>query len=189
MRKFASVLVVLALAVMMAPAVSAQAPSQDSVVGSGTMDRGKSFEIDVRSGPSGENVSGTATVDSVVGVLSGSASCLSVRDHEAIFNVPGTLLGLVTFRVIDNAELGIPFPDVVAFFPSPFRSPSDCSPLFISGDLVETGDIAVVDAPPFPTSKAQCKNGGWRNFPGFKNQGDCVSFVATNGKNPPERTG
>jgi hypothetical protein len=24
-----------------------------------------------------------------------------------------------------------------------------------------------------------------RNFPGFKNQGDCVSFVATGGKNLP----
>jgi hypothetical protein len=30
-----------------------------------------------------------------------------------------------------------------------------------------------------PTSRDQCKNGGWRNFTGFKNQGDCVSFVAT----------
>jgi hypothetical protein len=36
-----------------------------------------------------------------------------------------------------------------------------------------------------PTTKEECKNGGWRNFPGFKNQGDCVSFVATGGKNPP----
>jgi hypothetical protein len=38
---------------------------------------------------------------------------------------------------------------------------------------------------PLATSTDQCKNGGWRNFPGFKNQGDCVSFVATNGKNQP----
>lgn len=38
---------------------------------------------------------------------------------------------------------------------------------------------------PVPTSKDQCKNGGWRNFPQFKNQGDCVSSVATGGKNPP----
>jgi hypothetical protein len=39
-----------------------------------------------------------------------------------------------------------------------------------------------------PTTKDQCKNGGWANFtnPGtFKNQGDCVSFVATGGKNGP----
>jgi hypothetical protein len=39
--------------------------------------------------------------------------------------------------------------------------------------------------PARPTLKDQCKNGGWRNYPGFKNQGDCVSFVATKGKNPP----
>jgi len=38
-----------------------------------------------------------------------------------------------------------------------------------------------------PTNIDQCKNGGWQNFfaPSFKNQGDCVSFVATHGKNPP----
>jgi hypothetical protein len=37
-----------------------------------------------------------------------------------------------------------------------------------------------------PISKDQCKNGGWRSFsnPSFKNQGDCVSFVATGGRNP-----
>ena len=27
-----------------------------------------------------------------------------------------------------------------------------------------------------PTSKAQCKNGGWKQF-GFKNQGQCIAFV------------
>lgn len=36
--------------------------------------------------------------------------------------------------------------------------------------------------------KDQCKNGGWRDFTGppgpFKNQGDCVSFFATGGRNP-----
>jgi hypothetical protein len=36
-----------------------------------------------------------------------------------------------------------------------------------------------------PTSRHDCENGGWSNFPVFKNQGDCVSFVATGGKNPP----
>ena len=38
---------------------------------------------------------------------------------------------------------------------------------------------------PLPTSKDQCKKGGWQSFGVFKNQGDCVSFVATGGKNPP----
>ena len=40
--------------------------------------------------------------------------------------------------------------------------------------------------PPMPTTKDQCKNGGWQNYgTTFKNQGDCVSFVATGGKNEP----
>jgi hypothetical protein len=44
----------------------------------------------------------------------------------------------------------------------------------------------VVGSPTSPTSKDQCKNGGWQNFnPTFKNQGDCVSNVATGGKNAP----
>jgi hypothetical protein len=36
-----------------------------------------------------------------------------------------------------------------------------------------------------PASKDECKNGGWQQFnsPTFKNQGDCVSFVATGGRN------
>jgi hypothetical protein len=37
----------------------------------------------------------------------------------------------------------------------------------------------VRDAPTLPSTKEQCKNGGWRTFGVFKNQGDCVSFVAT----------
>jgi hypothetical protein len=44
----------------------------------------------------------------------------------------------------------------------------------------------VVGSPTSPTNKDECKNGGWQNYnPTFKNQGDCVSFVATGGKNPP----
>lgn len=35
-----------------------------------------------------------------------------------------------------------------------------------------------------PTDKNQCKKGGWKTFsnPTFKNQGDCVSYVASDGK-------
>ena len=37
-----------------------------------------------------------------------------------------------------------------------------------------------------PTTKDQCKNDGWKTYGStFKNQGDCVSFVATAGKNQP----
>jgi hypothetical protein len=44
--------------------------------------------------------------------------------------------------------------------------------------------IEFSQTPPMPTDKAQCKNDGWRSY-AFKNEGDCVSFIATDGKNPP----
>ena len=46
-------------------------------------------------------------------------------------------------------------------------------------------DVFVAKIATLPTSTDQCKNGGWKTFGVFKNQGDCVSFVATKGKNPP----
>ena len=36
--------------------------------------------------------------------------------------------------------------------------------------------IAVTPAQ-VPANKDQCKNGGWRNFPQFKNLGQCIAFV------------
>ena len=44
--------------------------------------------------------------------------------------------------------------------------------------------------PTLPTTTDQCRDGGWQSFLNqgvrvFKNQGDCVSYVATKGKNPP----
>lgn len=38
-----------------------------------------------------------------------------------------------------------------------------------------------------PTTKDDCKKGGWKTYtePTFRNQGDCVSFVATGGRNGP----
>jgi hypothetical protein len=48
----------------------------------------------------------------------------------------------------------------------------------------------VYDFEPYAVAsdKDQCKNGGWQTYKdasgnGFKNQGDCVSYVATHGKN------
>jgi hypothetical protein len=47
------------------------------------------------------------------------------------------------------------------------------------------GALAFGDPRCLPTRKEECKNGGWRTFGVFKNQGDCVSFVATRGRNQP----
>jgi len=48
---------------------------------------------------------------------------------------------------------------------------------------------ASVGSPTSPQSREDCKNGGWTNLTdanghAFKNQGDCVSYFATKGKNP-----
>jgi hypothetical protein len=55
-------------------------------------------------------------------------------------------------------------------------------------DTVTIADNDGSGPPPvgtMPTSKDQCKKDGWQTFGVFKNQGDCVSWVATTGKNPP----
>jgi hypothetical protein len=46
----------------------------------------------------------------------------------------------------------------------------------------------VVSAP--PTTKSACKNGGWKSFtnPSFKNQGQCVSYVAHHTKHGKSHT-
>jgi hypothetical protein len=50
---------------------------------------------------------------------------------------------------------------------------------------VDRNDDGIRDTAP-PTDKDQCKGNGWRSFnnPSFKNQGDCVSYVSTGGRNP-----
>ena len=54
------------------------------------------------------------------------------------------------------------------------------------GEIIVTGGPSptptATPAPAAPTSKDQCKNGGWQNFTfphPFKNQGDCIQFVNT----------
>jgi hypothetical protein len=55
--------------------------------------------------------------------------------------------------------------------------------LLVYRDLLQ--DFTVTDAQALLATKDQCKNGGWQTYGVFKNQGDCVSYVATKGKNPP----
>jgi hypothetical protein len=51
---------------------------------------------------------------------------------------------------------------------------------FFLGDVFRgTGGLTVQDCALQPVRKEECKNGGWRNFTGFKNQGQCVAFVAS----------
>jgi hypothetical protein len=164
-----------------------------------------SITVDVESGPVGENPTGTVDLRSL-GMSPGSsvittseATCLSVSGRVAIIGLTGTGLqnpvlsfvaGLV--RVVDAGGLDsgadtfefayqrgpfsgppLPGPTSCSTFPGTF--PRD--PFFFPDFTNETGDVVVTDAQPSPTSKDQCRNGGWRNFPQFKNQGQCNAFV------------
>lgn len=53
-----------------------------------------------------------------------------------------------------------------------------------SGYVVE---FPPVTESPMPVAQSDCMKGGWERYGVFKNQGDCVSFVATKGKNQPAR--
>jgi hypothetical protein len=68
-------------------------------------------------------------------------------------------------------------------FPGDFATPVIRGGGFTQNFVSSEGPIA--EPPPVPTSQDQCKKDGWRTYGIFKNQGDCVSFVATHGKNEP----
>lgn len=56
-------------------------------------------------------------------------------------------------------------------------------------DVDGDGQGTACDSVEMPKSEDECKDGGWREFHDgtsrFKNQGDCVSWVATEGRNEP----
>jgi hypothetical protein len=179
MRRLLAVLV--AGVVCSLPSVAAgQVPTADSVTGRGTFTGGLEFRFDAHSGPSGENPTGTVTL----GFFEpGAVTCLHVEGNIAFIqiNTP-TFQFPVTMKVTDGT------PDRVDSAPASGQ-PGPCGgAAAVVVQQVATGDIVVTDAAPLPTSKDQCKNGGWRTYGVFKNQGDCVSFVATGGKNPPARS-
>jgi hypothetical protein len=215
MRSFTPASLAVAVAVLLAPAAVAQVPPGDSVTGD-LFDQRETgiqvFGVDARSGPSGENPAGTASWH-VGGGLGPSwnveVTCLAVDDSRAVVGFSGTVsffgmllptAGLI--RVVDGGgpasgqdsfdwaerqgeDGGSPIPGPVdcSSFPSVF-GPSTGGPGFNRSG----GNLVVTDTKPVPATKGVCKNGGWRTFGIFKNQGDCVSFVATGGKNPPAGT-
>src|SRR3954447_17103613 len=69
--------------------------------------------------------------------------------------------------------------------PGPGRTVALSVPAGVSLDLNESANLRPGESSPPPLTKDQCKNGGWRNASQFKNQGDCISFVASGAKNPP----
>jgi hypothetical protein len=165
------------------------------------------YLFDVHSGPAGENASGTVTfvhgerLGLTVDV--GTVTCLAVHGQTASIGVnfaglgpPGEHLDPPHSAIVFVADLGGAGEDrlsVQDLASGPGTAPSVCPPsppIMTLGPtypssfyyVVPGESVTVTDAqPPLPTSKDQCKQGGWAQF-GFKNEGQCVAFVERGAK-------
>jgi hypothetical protein len=192
-----TVIVAAALAVPSASSAQmpAPGPTQDSVVGQATiLSQFRGFGVDAHSNPDGSNPSGTADAGArSTYSVSGHVTCMTVVGNRATvgfavdsgFSVFGNHGHLIF--VEDNGSPGAGRDlanDVEAAIPPtscPAPTDEDLVPfpfIPIRPQPIEAGDITVVDAPLRPASKDQCRRNGWRDFPDFKNQGQCIAFVA-----------
>jgi hypothetical protein len=183
------------LSAVAAAPVAAQGPAGDSVTGTITEGSGRSqitWTFNVASGPSGE--SPTGTIDAVF--LLGPAptfqvTCLQVADNRAVIGGHqggGVGVEVQVYLVVVDEPGDAQDRIVSSFYIDEPLAPATCADYDAQSPFEpnpgQSGSVVVTDAPPLPTSKDQCNNGGWRTY-GFKNQGQCVSFVATGGKKQP----
>ena len=173
-----------------------QPADRDFVTGAwGSEDLEPQFVIffDASSGPSGRNPTGTVTFVLDFGGIPDvspagyTVTCLKVSGNRAA--VGGVLAyhqggppppPSVVFYVEDGVD-GAPDRTLINGLESS-SPPTTCPDPLPAGHwalLPSRGrDLIVHDAvEPVPSSKDQCRNGGWRNYPQFKNVGQCVAFV------------
>ena len=164
---------------------SAQAavPTQDSVraTGDAPSSMGSFFNLDfaVQSDPGGGNVSGHASFNlgGPSGLLvEGPVRCLVVSGNTAYVSIDSSAFGHipVVAKLVDGGGPGSGLDRFDAFLSN--GSSTNCGFGAFHENPVVGGDVVVVDAPTPPTSKEQCKHGGFGAF-GFTNQGQCVASV------------
>lgn len=111
------------------------------------------------------------------GVIDGSDNCPD-QSNPGQANNDGDGQGDVCDADDDNDGVNDDAPDNCQFVANPDQTDRDGDGIGTACDDVE-----------LPSTKDQCKKDGWKLWydetKRFKNQGDCVSFVATNGKNGP----
>jgi hypothetical protein len=175
------------------PSISSAAPAAptflDTAKASGdnlVLDDFSVFDIhvDAFSGPSGEDPGGHVSFTTIFisDPVSGPVTCLDVAGNTAVMTVAGpfpsfpAILGF-TVKLVDNAGSGL---DRFQYFPIPPENSQylDCRanpiPTDFGGPLI--GRAEVFDAPSPPSSKSQCRHGGFAQF-GFRNEGQCIAFV------------
>ena len=176
--------VALGSGVFCAGAAHAAAPTQDSVRATGNapfVGSGGFFNLDfaVQSDPTGGNVSGRAAFNlgGPTGLLiDGPIICFHADGNTAYVAIDSSAFpgSPVVAKLVDGGAPGSGLDRFDAFLSN--GSSTNCGFQPFAPTPVAGGDVVVVDAPPAPTTKEQCKHGGYAAF-GFTNQGQCVAFV------------
>jgi hypothetical protein len=156
-------------------------PLMDTVTATGSGAGFVNIDVSAQSGPSGESPAGTASTTIMIEdprpqliTLSGPVTCLAVSGNTAVLNFTDTTFGLgsLTLGFTDNGGGGRDLVSAGALR----RAPTDCSPLPSAPLPLTAGRAVVVDAQPPPTSRKQCRHGGYLRF-GFKTRKECFRFV------------
>jgi hypothetical protein len=195
-RRIALSLFAAALLGMGASSASAQSLDRDFVTGAWGQYPSQTAQLvilfDASSGPSGQDPTGTVTLEldyaSGLDVTAAryNVTCLKVSGNRAaiggvlVFQQLGPPLSPNAVFYVEDGVGGAPDGWVLGGTPS--SPPTICPDPLPAGHpaLVPSvgRDLIIHDAvEPLPTSKTECKNGGWRNFAGFKNEGQCIAFV------------
>jgi len=166
-----------------APASSrAATPGQDSVVGSLLVGPpALTYDIDAFSGPSGEQPGGTVTHTRFF-PLELSVTCLQATGSRAVIGSRLEAGGsvLIIYLVVVDAPGGEQdrLSDLVYLNEPAPATCAEAGALVADPRPATSGSVVVTDAPALPTTKEQCKDGGYARF-GFRNQGQCVKFVVS----------
>lgn len=172
-------LVLLALLVAPAPA---QTTGQDSAVGDVITEafRPAGFVFDARSGPSGQNPTGSVTWFDRIELERGPVTCLTVTGNRATigFENQGDFAQSFKGGFVFVEDGGTPGPgrdSVRARLIS--DPPATCPPnteIFNEFNAIETGDLTVTDAP--PATYSECRQAGWVKY-GYGTHAECIAAV------------
>jgi hypothetical protein len=173
--------VALALGLAVSSSAAAEAPAGDSVTGVASAGAGRQdteFTFDAHSGPLGENPTGTVSFKSLFGNAGPlEVACLSVSGKRAsmVAVAPPNTSGVAGLLI--SVEDSGPGPGGEKLDWRTVSSlPPDCPvPAQVFADTT-SGDIVVTDAPPPPTTYAQCRLAGWVKY-GFASHAACNAYV------------
>jgi Periplasmic copper-binding protein (NosD) len=118
---------------------------------------------------------GDASIDS-----DGTCSALGFGPGLTTQTVASVMLGILAANGGPTLTESISSPSVAIDKGDIAMCPATDQRGFLRDSNCDIGAFEFVQpGPPLPLVKSQCMNGGWRNYAGFKNQGDCIQFVNT----------